>query len=170
VSWPCQLHRQLLNSAGNMSEAASSWGTDVRCHAIICKLLDSTANIGRECKLPYFVPHSLHRTALSWSFVLKVWCTLEDIVTDFLKEFLGSASVNTVIVQQYRTLRFPRVRRWRHMARVRRGHVTSAVRSDVTHLQRVTSATVEEALFLREIRPEGLSWSEFRCQGSSSSS
>jgi hypothetical protein len=29
-----------------------------------------------------------------------------DIVMDLLKEFLGSASVNTVITQQYRTLRF----------------------------------------------------------------
>jgi hypothetical protein len=58
---------------------------------------------------------------------------IQNIVTDSLKEFLGNASAKTAITQQYRTLRFSACPPQSYRATVRRDHVTSAFRSDVSN-------------------------------------
>jgi hypothetical protein len=65
-----------------------------------------------------------------------------------VKEFLGSASVNMGITQQSRTPRFSACPPLTSHGTSKEG--SRDLRSAVTHLQRVTSATVEKVVFPRD--------------------
>jgi hypothetical protein len=54
----------------------SSKVSDVDCHIIIRKLLDSVSNVWWESNSPYWKSHWPHRMNLPWGSLLKLWCTI----------------------------------------------------------------------------------------------
>jgi hypothetical protein len=74
---------------------------------------------------------------------------LQNIVTDLLKEFLSSASVNTAIMQQYKTLRFSACQPLTSHLYSKQGSRDSASRSDVTPATRDVSNSGESCFSAR---------------------